>query len=215
MEKAVLVLVDGRGMRARNLLSPLFSDERLSKIARCQNEGAQIDSACAELAYLVSFKTAFGEIKKNLYAYKENNKPYFKETKYGCLSLAHARNTGACLIAPVKCGVDIEGKERDVSKIETKIRFSKGGEEAPPLTLWCAKESYVKLTGEGLSKPFSTLCFKDGSMLDENGKNLASTVTGEMRDFLWACSFEKDIIVQKVYLTAEQALALIKKDCLI
>lgn len=210
MEKAVLVFVDGREARLENLMHPLFSDERLNKIACCQNERAQIDSACAELAYLVSLKMALGEAKKNLYTYKNTNKPYFKDAKYGCLSLAHTHNAGACLIAPVGCGVDIECKERDISKIETKIRFSKGREEADILTLWCAKESFVKLTGEGLARPFSKLFFRDNAIKDENGKCLAWVKTGEIKGLLWAVSLEREMNIAAVFLTAEEAIAQLK-----
>ena len=128
MEKAYLVLVDGQGMALETLMHPLFSDERRSKIACRKTESMRIDSACAELAFLLAQKMAFGEAKKDLYFYGENDKPYFKEEKYGFLSFAHASSVGACLIAPVRCGCDIEDKNRDVSRIDQKIRFSKGGE---------------------------------------------------------------------------------------
>lgn len=207
MEKAILVFVDGRGARLEDLMHPLFSDERLSKIARCQNERAQMDSACAELAYLVSLKLAFGEAKKNLYAYNDKNKPYFIDAKYGCLSFAHTGNVGACLIAPVGCGVDIECRERDVSRIETRIRFSMGRENTDILALWCAKESCVKLTGEGLARPFSKLCYKDNAIRDENGKHLAWAGTGEIQGLLWAVSLERKMDTAAIFLTAEEAIA--------
>lgn len=206
MEKAYLILVDGRGTPLSECQHPLFSTERMDKIVRCRNENMRIESACAELACLVAQQTAFGEIRKDLYEYRENNKPYFKEEKYGCLSFAHTSNIGACLIAPFMCGCDIEEKTRDISRIESKIRFSNDWEEADPLTLWCAKESFAKLTGEGLQRPFSRLCFKDNIMLDENGKRLASTKTGEIGRVLWAISLEKAMEISVVFLTAEEAV---------
>lgn len=206
MEKAYLVLVDGQDASPEELMHPLFSNERLKKIARCRTDGSKIDSACAELAYLVAFKNAFGEIKIDQYAYGQNNKPYFREMKYGCLSIAHAGAIGACLIAPIACGVDIEEMTRDVSRIDQKIRFKKGGEAADALTLWCAKESYVKYTGEGLARPFSSLHLIDDSMLDEDGKRLAWVKTGEFGRALWAASFDKKTDFPVLYMKAEEAV---------
>lgn len=209
MEKAYLVLVDGQGASPEKLMHPLFSNERQKKIARCKTEGQRIDSACAELAYLLAFKRAFGEVKKDQYAYGQNNKPYFREMKYGCLSIAHAGGIGACLIAPIACGVDIEEKTRDVKRIDQKIRFKTGRETADTLTLWCAKESYVKCTGEGLSRPFSALLLMDGSMLDEDGKELAWVKTGEIGRAFWAASLDKEMEISVLLMKAEEAVRFI------
>lgn len=210
MEKAYLILVDGQGAQLSKCLHPLYSSERLNKIARCQSESMRMEFACAELAYLVAQKTAFGEIRKDLYEYRENNKPYFKEEKYGCLSFAHTRNTGACLIAPAMCGCDIEEKSRDISKIESKIRFSEKREAADALTLWCVKESFVKFTGEGLSRPFSKIYYSDNTIQDECGKHLTNVRTGEIGHVLWAVSLEKAMEISVVFLTAEEAVMKVK-----
>ncbi|MBR3928390.1 MAG: 4'-phosphopantetheinyl transferase superfamily protein [Clostridia bacterium] len=209
MEKARLVFVDGRGTELKKLMHPLFSDERLLKITRRKAESLRIDSACAELAFLAAQKIAFGGIKKNLYFYGENDKPYFKDEKYGCLSFAHASSVGACLIAPVRCGCDIEDKNRDVGKIEAKIRFFKGGEEENALTLWCAKESYVKLTGEGLSKPFSELFLKNSFLFDRDETELARVKTGEIGRIVWAASFVEEIDMAVTLLTAEKVMSML------
>ncbi|MBQ2434188.1 MAG: 4'-phosphopantetheinyl transferase superfamily protein [Clostridia bacterium] len=205
MDKAYLVLVDAKDEKWQECMHPLFSDERLRKIARFQLDGMRVDSACAELAFLAAQKMAFGGIGKNLYEYRENNKPYFKETKYGCLSFAHTRGIGACLIAPVMCGVDVEVKERNVDKIREKIRFRHAEEEINPLTLWCVKESFVKLTGEGLSRPFSELEFRDDAIMAEDGTHLAWAKTGKMERAVWAVSLEREMPVCAFYLSVEKA----------
>lgn len=206
MKKAYLVLVDGRGMPADRLMHPLISDVRLKKMARRKAENLLIDSACCELAYLAAQKKAFGRVKKNLYDYGDNDKPYFIDGEYGFLSLAHAANIGACLIAPVGCGCDIEEKGRDVSRIDKKIRFSEE-ETQSGLVLWCVKESYGKLTGKGLLHPFSALLFKKDSIFDESGKRLAWAKTGEIGCVVWAVALEEEMDIEIVTLTAQEALS--------
>ena len=210
MEKAQLVIVDGQGMDINAVSGLTLGDIRNQKISAHQTEKMKIDSACAELAYLCAFQSAFKEDGRNLYSYGENNKPYFKCEKYGFLSLAHASGAGACMIAPVGCGVDIEDQSRDVSRIEKIIRFENFPEEENALTLWCVKESFVKLTGEGISRPFSSLLLKNNSIFDENGNRLAWAKNGQIGRFLWAASSGKKLEISVTVLKVEEAIRALK-----
>lgn len=210
MEKAYLVIVDGQGMDTEELFRLPFSDVRNEKILSHRTDRMKIDSACAELAYLNAFQGAFLKDGRNFYFYGDNDKPYFKDEKYGFLSLAHASGAGACLIAPVRCGVDIEETNRDVEKIERKIRFKEKIEQADALTLWCCKESFVKLTGEGLSRPFSDIRFHMEQMLDESGNRLAWAKTGRIGRVLWAVAMEREMEISVTVLNFEEAILAIK-----
>ncbi len=210
MEKAHLVIVDGQRMDINALSGLTLGDIRNQKISAHQMEKMKIDSACAELAYLCAFQSVFGESGMNLYFYGENNKPYFKCEKYGFLSLAHASGAGACLIAPIRCGVDIEDQSRDVSRIEKKIRFENFPEEEKALDLWCAKESFVKLTGEGLSRPFSSLLLKNNFIFDENGNCLAWTKTGQIGRMIWAASGVRKMEISVTLLSFDEAIRELK-----
>lgn len=210
IEKAHLVIVDGCGMDVRSLLHPKFSDLRIQKMASLKTDMGKIDSACAEIAYLMAFQRVFGEEGRNLYAYGDNNKPYFKYEKYGCLSLAHASGAGACLIAGTGCGCDIEESDRDMTRIEERIRFSDRLEDADALLLWCAKESHVKLTGEGLSRPFSELDFRKDEMCGVSGSRLSFIKSGQIGRFIWACATEKQTEISVEILGAREALFQIK-----
>ncbi len=206
MEKAHLVIVDGQGMDAQALSGLPFSDIRIEKILSHQTEKMKIDSACSELAYLSAFRSAFCIDGRNLYFYGENKKPYFKDEKYGFLSLTHATGAGACLIAPVRCGADIEDITRDVGKIESKIRFRENSERDDVLTVWCAKESFVKLTGEGLSRSFSGIRFHCEQISDECGNRLAWAKTGRIGRILWAVAAEREMEISVTLLSFDEAL---------
>lgn len=210
MEKAHLIIVDGQGMDAHALSGLPFSDVRNEKILSHQTEKMKIDSACSELAYLNAFQRAFGEKGQNLYFYGENKKPYFKDEKYGFLSLTHASGAGACLIAPYRCGVDIEDIKRDVGKIESRIRFRENSEQDDALTLWCVKESFVKLTGEGLSRPFSGIRFHCEHISDESGNRLAWAETGRIGRVVWAVASEREMEISVTVLNFEEAIRAIE-----
>ncbi|NLF27595.1 MAG: hypothetical protein GX592_06820 [Clostridiales bacterium] len=59
------------------------------------------------------------------------------------ISLAHAGNFAICAISDAPVGVDIEERDR---------------KSPMPVREWVGVESYLKLTGEGLSGSFRTLC---------------------------------------------------------
>lgn len=206
MGKAYLVLVDGQGVTLNELMHPLFGDERLARIQRHQTPHMRIDSACAALACLVAQKMAFGRIQRNLYYYGKNGKPYFADENSGWLSLTHAAAVGACLIAPVMCGCDVEDLKRDLSRMEEKVRFRQQPEAENTLAIWCVKESYVKLTGEGLKRPFSGLQFSGRAILDEAGKHLAWANTGKIGRVQWAAALEREEDLSVILMTAEEAI---------
>ena len=206
MKEALFVLVDGQGMKPDELLHPLFSDKRIRKINASGAEKARLDMALAEIAYLFAFKCAFGTSGKDRYAYGENGKPYFVNEEYGYLSLSHASGIGACVIAPVPVGCDVEGKTRDLSKIDRRIRNACAPETQDALSLWCIKESHVKLTGNGLKQPFSSLLYKDGGMiLSDDGKPLSRVHSGDLKRCVWAVSAFEDVSVRTLYIRARDA----------
>ncbi len=89
-----------------------------------------------------------------------NGKPYLKNCKAWHFNLSHSGTVAMCVIAGMPVGCDIERIGNPPLKIERRV-FSK--EEQAVLsgleneaqrryfyTLWTAKESFLKLTGEGL-----------------------------------------------------------------
>lgn len=104
-------------------------------------------------------------------------KPYFADPTLPFFSLSHSGEHTVCAVGPAPCGVDVQehlfhGQHRSTDEIlrignrffhsDEAERLNKASDdEITPLffDLWTAKESYVKYTGDGLSKfkAFSTL----------------------------------------------------------
>ncbi len=91
-----------------------------------------------------------------------NTKPYVT-TPGLFVSLSHSLGVCAAAVSNIPIGLDIELNERSVEKtLKLAERFFAPDEleyvRLDPLNrffeLWCKKESYVKLTGEGFSRSF-------------------------------------------------------------
>ena len=87
-------------------------------------------------------------------------KPYLKNTKEWFFNLSHSGTKVMCVLARNPVGCDIERKEKPPLELATGI-FSKQEQERLLslekaaqrqyfYTLWTGKESYLKMTGEGL-----------------------------------------------------------------
>lgn len=202
-----LVIVHGEGMRAEECTHPLFGDARMEKIARMKPESGKKQLALAELACLAAMKISFGVCEKNAYRYAENGKPVSVHAENRFLSIAHAGEFGACIWSDVPVGMDIENTERDVSRIIHRIGSNKDDQSMPPLSLWCAKESFVKLTGEGLSRPFSTIGVSGGKAF--SGKERVHLYGGEACGCTWAVSLSEERSVRVLCLSVQEALSVI------
>ena len=87
-------------------------------------------------------------------------KPYLKNNENFFFSLSHSGSKVLCAIAEVPIGCDIEEMNTPSSQIadrvlapeERKLFIDKSRDEQREIfyTLWTGKESYLKLTGEGI-----------------------------------------------------------------
>lgn len=151
------------------LLTPL----RRSTIESISSERAGMQSAAAELAYLAAAKAAhedglFGEedakalhtdelIKRFQYSYAENGQPVLSGA---FMSLSHTSGAALAAVSSRPIGADIERERRVSERISKRIMSPKEyarfillpeyEKNAVLLECWTAKESFLKLTGEGI-----------------------------------------------------------------
>lgn len=134
---------------------------------------------------------------------REFGKPYYGINPNLNFNISHCKDGVAVVLSDREVGVDVEsmrrvsggavrkccsreealyvfGKKED-DKQDFKTLLQK--EEAERfLRLWTLKESYVKMTGEGLQKPFDRVCFAT-----EGLQNVMGTKEEEIRGFDGAC----------------------------
>ena len=153
-------------------LMPFFSKTRLEKIGRLmlnpqdsslseKHISALEQSAAAELAICAAMKNSGRPFAPSDYAYKESGQPTIQN---GHISISHTEGYAACAIAREPAGIDVEREhtfskaaaKRILSPQEELLRESANADELLS-RIWTVKESFLKMTGEGIPGEMRTL----------------------------------------------------------
>lgn len=113
------------------------------------------------------------------YGFTENGKPYFINLPKLHFSISHSKDTVAVAFSESNVGLDLEKIQPAKEKLSR--RFFTPNEAAAVLALdgydkdllfckiWTAKESYLKLTGDGLARPLSSFDVLNEAFIKETG----------------------------------------------
>lgn len=153
-------------------LMPFFSETRLGKIGRWllnpqdsslseKHISALEQSAAAELAICAAMKNSGRPFAPPDYAYKESGQPTIQN---GHISISHTEGYAACAISRQPVGIDVE-REHTFSKAAAKRILSpqeellreSANEDELLSRIWTVKESFLKMTGEGIPGGMRTL----------------------------------------------------------
>ncbi|MBQ8551682.1 MAG: 4'-phosphopantetheinyl transferase superfamily protein [Clostridia bacterium] len=108
-------------------------------------------------------------------SHDERGKPYFVGEANIFISVSHSNERCLAAISDGEIGADIEYMNGDATRLvrlaeryftPSETEYVKLAPETRFYEIWCAKESYIKYTGEGFSRPLSSfsvlesdLCF--------------------------------------------------------
>lgn len=110
------------------------------------------------------------------YYYDNNGKPLFHDNGL-YFSLSHTQNTAVCAISDAEVGVDTE-YARHISPHISRFALSPLEKDCTSdeiLKKWVIKESYLKLTGNGITPDsMYRLTAENGLVYSNNGKALAN-----------------------------------------
>ncbi len=153
-------------------LMPFFSETRLEKIGRLmlnpqdsslseKHISALEQSAAAELAICAAMKNSGRPFAPPDYAYKESGQPTIQN---GHISISHTEGYAACAISRQPVGIDVErghtfskaAAKRILSPQEELMSDSTNADELLS-RIWTVKESFLKMTGEGIPGGMRTL----------------------------------------------------------
>ena len=145
------------------------SADRRARMASLKNIADRRRSLGAELALHAALSRHMdGYAPPPFYDRLPGGKPVLRNARGWHISLAHAGNWAVCALHRAPVGVDIERKDRA---------------SAIPVREWVGVESYLKLTGEGLSGGFRTLCARETEIF-RLGARVACLARGEVGDCL-------------------------------
>lgn len=148
-----------------------ISPGRKQKIQRLNRESEKKLSLGAELC-LAAASAELGLPVPPEYECGEKGKPGFSFSP-PYFSLSHCEGYALCALSHDELGVDAEPADRTVSPGVIR-RLLAPGEACPdPIWKWVEKESYVKLTGEGLSRGLRSFTTSGENVLDGSGAPLA------------------------------------------
>lgn len=151
-------------------------EERKQKITRCKQIEARKQSLGAGLLLGYILKQ-YGLLDKEI-KYGSNGKPKIEGI---CFNLSHSKNMVVCAVSNKPVGCDIEKiaaapqkvADRFFSENEIKYLSQFSGEEKNRefYRLWTMKESYMKMTGEGMRLPLNQfeLYFEESVQISRDG----------------------------------------------
>ncbi len=135
----------------------LISAHRAKKLARLNNPREKQNSLGAELC-LAAISADCGLPLPPVYRCEEKGKPCFPISP-PFFSLTHCEGFALGAVCDFEIGVDAEPLSRDILPGVLSRLLAPGEPCASPIKKWVSKESYIKLTGAGLScslKSFET-----------------------------------------------------------
>lgn len=217
--RALLCVISARDADIGKLPWEWLSEYRRSNMARLANARDKALSACAELALIMCLKarhTAFAPPAQ--YRARASGQPVFDTSGMGWFSLAHAGDYAACAHSYAPVGVDIERRDRAFGKLKRRVLSPDEARACVPdsalARVWCAKESYLKLTGEGLPGGMENLTVAGGRVFDARAGREAMLSYFEFDGYACAVCARAPISLETRAYSFERALAFIAGEAL-
>ena len=123
----------------------------------------------------------------------ENGKPYFPERPDIHFSLSHSGEYVMCAVSDSPVGADIQKNQKISEKMQKRVFTENELECASALSLWCLKESFIKLKGK-TDRPYNemefirsdnTFCGPDGTfgmVIDEISSYTAAICANKLEE---------------------------------
>lgn len=173
---------------------------RFASAARIKSAGRYVKESDRLLSYAAEFALCCAIHRERLspveYSYSPSGKPMIEG---GFMSLSHSGILGVCAFSELPVGVDIERLRNISDSLSKRIlcpeelseyTFISEADEKNRylLSRWVDKESYLKLTGEGLSKGISGLYCSNSSISDGSLSAFVSRLAMKVNDTDYLCS---------------------------
>lgn len=154
----------------------LMSAARLEKIDSICGDDGKRQSAAAEMALVRAMARENGTpLQSVAWRALPGGKPVIDGGLH--FSLSHSGDVAVCAVSEHEIGADAEAPRRIPCGMRRKILSERETHAADRdlLSIWVAKESYLKLTGEGLKRSMTGFSAAEDRILGAQGEVLAHT----------------------------------------
>lgn len=135
-----------------------MSEQRCEQMMGLNNERSRKLGVAAYELLCDALSLEYGIVAKPVFGYHEGGKPFIADREDICFSLSHCRNGAACVVDNMPVGVDIESirtynpllAQKILNDNEMLAVESSARPDIEFIRMWTMKESYLKLTGEGI-----------------------------------------------------------------
>lgn len=159
-------------------ISPLIFISPIKKKSVIRSGYHDYSHKCGILLLEKGFSHIGKPFSENYIVKAANGKPYLSDNSL-YFSISHCDGLAVCALAETPVGVDCESirhtstavMKRCYSDSETSYVLTSADSDKAFSQLWTLKESYVKMTGDGIASDLKTKCFdiESGRTLFESG----------------------------------------------
>lgn len=138
----------------------LLSEQRFEKIKRLKSSKAKNASIAVYLLLRLGLLQKYGINEAAMFKFGKHKKPFLKDYPHIFFSLSHSDNVVACAISDSVIGVDVQIispiEKKLAKRVLTESEYLEFEKSKVPddyfCKVWTVKESYLKKTGDGITK---------------------------------------------------------------
>jgi len=150
-------------------VSHLLSLERRLKAQRLRLGVGRNASAAAYLVLRVALREEYGVDEAVTFKFSSKGKPTLKDYPLIFFNMSHSKGVAACAVAAYKVGVDVQNirhvTDRTAKRVLTLEEFDEYKSSKNPneyfCKVWAIKESYLKMTGQGITSEVKDISAKE------------------------------------------------------
>ena len=157
--------VDSLGDEFSERVMLLLSEERREKVQRLHSKNGRLESIAAYMLLRLALHDIYGINEAVDFIYMDKGKPLLKDYPQIHFNISHTKGTAASVVSDHEVGVDVQSirsvSDNTAKRVLTNDEYSKFKSAQNPFEyfceVWAIKESYMKMTGQGIAAAFKKL----------------------------------------------------------
>ena len=143
----------------------MMTEQRRAKVLAFKHEQGRKLSAAAYMLLCKALREEYGIDEPPVFDYSEHGKPSIVGHPEIYFNLSHCRSVAACVVSSSPVGVDVdevrEFKDSLARQVLNDDEYAMVSSSSQParefIRLWTMKESYLKLTGDGITRDLKSV----------------------------------------------------------